>query len=102
MYKVMDQFKTACEDNDVMLESCNGLIIRMSSFIDAVGTQDVASAETADSLYQQAAMEFANQSGETMGNVPLGDPQAAAVAGAPKANPVAGDNADILSRLNNL
>lgn len=99
----MDQFKTACEDNDVMLELCNGLIIRMSSFIDAVGTQDVASSETADSLYQQAAMEFANQNGETMGNVPLGDPQAAAaIAGAPKANPVAGDNSDILSRLNNL
>lgn len=72
----------------------------MSSFIDAVGTQDVESSKTAEDLYQQAALEYANKNGENMGNVPLGEVQANA-AGPQAVNPIS-DNSDILNRLNNL
>lgn len=103
MYKVMDEFKTACEDNDVMYVILFSVwFSRMSSFIDAVGTQDVESSENAESLYQQAAMEYANATGEPYDACPS-DMKAnpAAVQQQPQAI-AAGGSDDILNRLNKL
>ena len=42
----------------------------MDGFISAVGTQDVESSESAEALYQQAAMEYANATGEPYDSCP--------------------------------
>ena len=74
----------------------------MDGFISAVGTQDVESSESAEALYQQAAMEYANATGEPYDACPS-DIQAnpAAVQQQPQAIPN-GVSHDILNRLNKL
>ena len=83
MYKVMDDFKTACEDNNVM----------MAGFTTAMGEQTAENFESAEALYQQAAMEYANASGDKIAGAPLGD----VVTSNPTAVP--NSNADLISRL---
>lgn len=74
----------------------------MDGFISAVGTQDVESSESAEALYQQAAMEYANATGEPYDACPS-DIKAnpAAVQQQPQAIPN-GVSDDILNRLNKL
>ena len=74
----------------------------MDGFISAVGTQDVESSESAEALYQQAAMEYANATGEPYNACPS-DIKAnpAAVQQQPQAIPN-GVSDDILNRLNKL
>ena len=74
----------------------------MDGFISAVGTQDVESSESAEALYQQAAMEYANATGEPYDACPS-DIKAnpAAVQQQPQAIPN-GVSDDILNRLNRL
>ena len=74
----------------------------MDGFIGAVGTQDVESSESAEALYQQAAMEYANATGEPYDACPS-DIKAnpAAVQQQPQAIPN-GVSDDILNRLNKL
>ena len=42
----------------------------MDGFISAVGTQDAENSESAEALYQQAAMEYANATGEPYDSCP--------------------------------
>lgn len=74
----------------------------MDGFISAVGTQDAESSESAEALYQQAAMEYANATGEPYNACPS-DIKAnpAAVQQQPQAIPN-GVSDDILNRLNKL
>lgn len=74
----------------------------MDGFISAVGTQDVESSESAEALYQQAAMEYDNATGEPYDACPS-DIKAnpAAVQQQPQAIPN-GVSDDILNRLNKL
>ncbi|KAK8804649.1 hypothetical protein JH06_3226 [Blastocystis sp. subtype 4] len=84
MYAAMDGFKQACEDSNVM----------MAGFTDAMGSQSVASSESADALLAQAQLEVAAEKGTLEGTVPATAAQLPATA---QANPN-----DLVNRLNNL
>ena len=76
----------------------------MDGFISAVGTQDVESSESAEALYQQAAMEYANATGEPYDSCPSDmKVNPAAVQQQPQLQAIPnGGSDDILKRLNKL
>ncbi|CBK22087.2 uncharacterized protein [Blastocystis hominis] len=85
MYKVTNDFKEACEDNNVMI----------AGFSNAFSEQSVDASEDSQALYEQAAMEYANKSGDSVQNAPLGDVSM-------PVNEPAQATSDLVNRLNNL
>ena len=91
-----------------IMKLCNLLCLliwfyRIEGINEAFGTQDVESSESAEALYQQAAMEYANATGEPYDACPsdIKANPAAVQQQQPQAIPNGGSD-DILNRLNKL
>lgn len=105
MYKVTNDFKEACEDNNVMYACWLRVMRRIAGFSNAFSEQSVDASvgmwngcdgqEDSQALYEQAAMEYANKSGDSVQNAPLGDVSM-------PVNEPAQATSDLVNRLNNL